>query len=485
MTRETLGLLIQHAYVGGRWIENDDGTTQAVDNPATEEVIGHVPDLPSLNIEGAVDAAVHAFSNWRETSVVERADTLLAWYQGMHDNAEELARLMTSEQGKPIAEARGEVDYAASFIRWFAEEARRTYGTGIPAEDPTTAVGTLKEPVGVAAIITPWNFPLAMITRKVAAALAAGCTTVLNPATQTPFCALALAQLAEEAGLDNGEFNVVTCPGKRFAEQISRDARVRALSFTGSTSVGRQLLKQSADTVKKTAMELGGNAPFIVCDDMDVETATDSALAATFQTSGQDCIAANRIFVHQNLYDEFVDRFVAKMNAMQVGNGLDESTDIGPLIHEQAVTKAQALVDDAREHGAHILGRNQDDAPGPRFFMPTVVADFTSEMRVFSEEAFAPVAPICAFADDDEVIAQANDTIFGLAAYVFTHTDVRIRKFLRGLEAGVVGVNTMDVTGPHVPFGGVKQSGLGREGAREGIEEYLETKYYCLGVPAG
>ncbi|MDN5939327.1 MAG: NAD-dependent succinate-semialdehyde dehydrogenase [Salinisphaera sp.] len=474
----------QQAYVGGRWIDAEDGATQAVDNPATEEIIGQVPDLPSQNVGGAVDAAVHAFSNWRETSVVERADKLLAWYRGMHDNAEELARLMTLEQGKPIAEARAEVDYAASFIRWFAEQARRTNGTTIPAEDPGTAVGTLLEPIGVVAIITPWNFPLAMITRKAAAALAAGCTTLVNPANQTPFCALALAALAEEAGLNHGEFNVVTCPGKRFSEQVCPDARVRALSFTGSTEVGRQLLKQCADTVKKTAMELGGNAPFIVCEDMDVKTAVAGAMAAKFQTSGQDCIAANRIFVHRSLYEDFVESFVEKMNALQVGNGLDEDNDIGPLIHEQAVAKAQKLVDDARERGARILGREQSDAPGPRYFMPTVVADFTPQMRVFAEESFAPVAPICAFDDDDEVLALANDTIFGLAAYVYTHTDVRIRKFLRGLEYGVVGVNTMDVTGPHVPFGGFKQSGLGREGAQAGIEEFLETKYFCLGVPA-
>ena len=287
--------------------------------------------------------------------------------------------------------------------------------------------------------------------------------------------------LAERAGLNQGEFNVLTAPGKRFSKRVCADTRVRALSFTGSTEVGRQLIKQSADTVKCTAMELGGNAPFIVCDDAVLDDAVEIALAAKFQTSGQDCIAANRIYVQRALYDDFVARFSERMNAMAVGDGFNEENAIGPLINEDAVAKATALVNNAREQGARIIGRDQEQAPGSRFFMPTVVADFTPDMRVAAEESFAPVAPICAFDNDDEVLAQANNTIYGLAAYVCTHSDVRIRKFLRGLEFGMVGVNTMDITGPHVPFGGVKQSGLGREGAHVGIEEYLETKYYCLG----
>lgn len=485
MQNKSTVLMRERAYIGGRWVDAEAYERRAVDDPATEQVIGHVPDLQTAYIDGAIDAAVHAFPRWRDTPVVERADTLLAWYEGMYHNAEELARLMTLEQGKPIAEARGEVDYAASFLRWFAEEARRATGATIPPEDSTIAIGTVREPVGVAAIITPWNFPLAMITRKVAAALAAGCTTLVNPANQTPFSALALAVLAEKAGLTQGEFNVVTCPGKRFSQSVCADDRVRALSFTGSTSVGRQLLRQSADTVKNTAMELGGNAPFIVCEDMDVETGVDGAIAARFQTSGQDCVAANRIFVHRSLYEDFIKRFVERMNAMGVGSGFDEVNDIGPLINTDAVKKARSLVDDARTQGARIIGRDQSEAPGPRFFMPTVVADFTSDMRVSSEESFAPVAPICAFNDDEEVIARANDTIYGLAAYVYTHRDTRIRTFMRRLEYGMVGVNTMDITGPHVPFGGVKQSGLGREGAHVGMDEYLETKYYCIGgLPA-
>ncbi len=471
----------EQAFVGGRWIDAENNAQTAVDDPATEAVIGHVPDLTAAYIDGAIDAAQHAFKNWRETSVATRGDRLLAWHQGVLDNREALARLMTREQGKPLAEARGEVDYAAGFIRWFAEEGRRARGATIPPEDPGTAIGTIKEPVGVAAMITPWNFPLAMITRKVAAALAAGCTTLVKPAEQTPFCALALAVLAERAGFDHGEFNVITSDGKLFSERVSQDPRVRALSFTGSTAVGKQLLRQSADTVKKAAMELGGNAPFIVCEDMDLDTALEGALAAKFQSSGQDCLAANRIFVHRSLYEDFVERFAERMNAMVVGNGFDETTDIGPLIYEDAVEKAQALLDDAREKGARVLGRAQSQAPGPRFFMPTIVADFTREMRVAFEEAFAPLAPICAFDDDDEVIAAANDTEFGLAAYVYTHRDARIRQFMRRLDYGVVGINTMDVTGAHVPFGVIKQSGLGREGGHLGMDEYLETKYYCIG----
>ena len=481
MEGDEKALMREQAFIGGRWTGAPDDDRREVSDPATEQVIGHVPELQSPHVEEAIDAASRAFETWRCTSGVERADKLLAWYEGMHEHAEALARLMTLEQGKPLAEARGEVDYAASFLRWFAEEARRATGETLPPEDPAFAIGTTRQPVGVAAIITPWNFPLAMITRKVGAALAAGCTTLVNPASQTPFSALALAVLAERAGLTNGEFNVLTCAGKRFSDTACADDRVRALSFTGSTQVGRQLLRQSADTVKCTAMELGGNAPFIVCDDVDLETAVDGAIAAKFQTSGQDCVAANRIYVHRSRYEDFIQRFAERMNAMDVGNGFDEDNEIGPLINRDAVEKARALVDDARDKGARVIGRDQGEAPGARFFMPTLVADFTTDMRVSVEEAFAPVAAIRAFDDDDEVIAAANDTIYGLASYVYTQDDARIRKFLRNLEFGMVGVNTMDITGPHIPFGGVKQSGLGRESAHAGMEEYLETQYYCIG----
>jgi len=479
MQADETALMREQAFIGGHWKEARDHATEAVENPATGDPIGRVPDLSADAIDEAIDDASASFEQWRYRPAIERADKLMAWYHGMQDNAEALARLMTLEQGKPIAEARGEVEYAASFLRWFSEQARRATGETIPADDPAFSLGTTQEPVGVAAVITPWNFPLAMITRKVAAALAAGCTTLVNPARQTPFCALALAVLAERAGFTHGEFNVVTCSGKRFAQQVCADDRVRALSFTGSTEVGRELLRQSATTVKRTAMELGGNAPFIVCEDADLEAAVDGALAAKFQTSGQDCVAANRIYVHRSLYAAFLDRFQTRMEAMGVGSGFDEANAIGPLINEKAVDKAKALVDDARQKGARILGGDQQQAPGARFFMPTLVADFDAGMRVAREEAFAPLAPVCAFEDDDEAIAAANDTIYGLAAYVYARDAVRIRKFQRHLETGMVGINTMDITGPHVPFGGVKQSGLGREGARAGMDEFLETKYYC------
>lgn len=473
------------AFVGGHWQDGTNGETIPVTDPATGDAVDHVPSFSATDMDRAIDAAVTAFDHWRTRPVGQRADALLAWYHAMCAQREALAGLMTREQGKPISEARGEVDYAAGFLRWFAEESRRTFGTTIPAEDPTFALGTLREPVGVVAVITPWNFPLAMITRKVAAALAAGCTTLVNPADETPFCALALAELAADAGLTHGEFNVLTGPGERFSERVCADIRVRALSFTGSTAVGRQLIRQAADTVKCTSMELGGNAPFIVCDDVDIDAAVEGAIAAKFQTSGQDCIAANRIYVQRPLYESFVERFAEHMNTLNVGNGFDENNAIGPLIHESAVDKARALVDDARANGARILGRSQSGAPGPNFFMPTIAADFTADMRVAAEEAFAPVVPITWFDDDDEVIAAANNTVYGLASYVYTHRDARIRRFLRDLDFGMVGVNTMKLTGPHVPFGGVKQSGLGREGAHVGIEEYLETKYYCFGnLPA-
>ena len=485
MTATYDAIFREQAYVGGRWIDAAEQATRAVDDPATGEIIGHIPDLESARLQGAIDAAHAAFGRWRDTAVSTRADRLLAWYEGMQDNREALARLMTREQGKPLKEARGEVDYAASFIRWFAEEGRRSDGQNIPAEDPQMALGTVEEPVGVVGVITPWNFPLAMITRKAAAALAAGCTVVVKPASETPFSALALAALAEQAGLDDGEFNVVTGDAKRVSKVLCDDTRVRALSFTGSTPIGRQLLRDGADTVKRMSMELGGNAPFIVCEDADLDTAVDSAIAARFQTSGQDCVAANRIFVHRDLYEAFVERFGERMNALVVGNGFEDTTDIGPLIHERAVEKAQALADDAEQRGARVIGRAQSEAPGARFFMPTLLADITADMRIFSDEAFAPLAAVCAFDNDDEVIARANDTEYGLAAYVHTHQDARIRKFMRGLDYGMVGVNTMDITGAHVPFGGMKQSGLGREGAHAGMQEYLETKYYCLGgVPA-
>ncbi|MEC9482016.1 MAG: NAD-dependent succinate-semialdehyde dehydrogenase, partial [Halomonas sp.] len=387
----------------------------------------------------------------------------------------------TLEQGKPLPAARGEVEYGASFIRWFAEEGKRTFGQTIPSHIPNAALGTLKEPVGVAALITPWNFPLAMITRKAAAAMAAGCTVIVKPAGETPFSALALAELAERAGIPAGVFNVVLGEAAQVSDILCHEDRVKALSFTGSTPVGRLLLEQCASTVKRVSLELGGNAPFVVGPDVNPREAALAAVAAKFQTAGQDCLAANRILVHESIHDEFVACFTERMKALRVGNGLVNEIDIGPLIHRRAVDKAAALVDDAISKGATLVHGDQSMAPGANFFVPTLLTGVTRDMKVWREENFAPVAGITRYTSDDEAIEMANDTEYGLAAYVYTHDIRRIWKMLRALQFGMVSVNSVKMTGPPVPFGGVKQSGLGREGGTVGIEEYLDTKYYCLG----
>ncbi|WP_106478898.1 NAD-dependent succinate-semialdehyde dehydrogenase [Phytohalomonas tamaricis] len=473
-------LFRQLAYIDGKWTHSESGDDQAVFDPASGETLGHVPLLAAHQITHAVDVAQRAFALWRQLNVEARAARLHKWFDLLQEHREDLAHIMTLEQGKPLKDARGEVDYGASFIQWFAEEGRRAYGETIPSHIPNAALGTLKEPIGVAAMVTPWNFPLAMITRKAAAALAAGCTVVVKPANETPFSALALAELAERAGIPAGVFNVITGEPERVSELLCGDDRVKSVSFTGSTRVGRLLLRQSADSVKRVALELGGNAPFIVCEDMDPDEAAKAAIDAKFQTAGQDCLAANRIFVHRSLYDRFLDCFAERMKNLKVGNGMMD-VDIGPLIHGRAVEMANAMVDDALSKGARLIAGDQRMAPGTNFFMPTLLADITSEMRVFREETFSPVAAVCAFDDYDAVIEAANDTEYGLAAYVYTYDVRRIWKLLRGLEYGMVSVNSVKMTGPPIPFGGVKQSGLGREGARQGLEEYLETKYYCLG----
>ncbi|PWV74168.1 NAD-dependent succinate-semialdehyde dehydrogenase [Halomonas sp. A11-A] len=475
-------LLRQHAYVNGKWTQGDGGREEAVVDPATGETLGHIPWLEAEQIRGAVDAAEAAFVHWRALRADERCERLLAWYDLIQANREDLATIITMEQGKPLPDARGEVEYGASFVRWFAEEGKRTYGETIPSHIPNAALGTLKEPVGIAALITPWNFPLAMITRKAAAALAAGCPVIVKPAGETPFSALALAELAERAGIPAGIFNVVLGEPAEVSQLLCAEPRVKALSFTGSTRVGRLLLEQSAPTVKRVSMELGGNAPFIVGPDMDPREAAFAAVAAKFQTAGQDCLAANRILVHESIHDDFVAHFASRMAALTLGNGLEPEVDLGPLIHRQAVDKASAIVDDALSKGATLVAGDQSRAPGPNFFVPTLLTGVTPKMKVWREENFAPVAGVTAYGDDDEVIELANDTEYGLAAYVYTHDIRRIWKLLRALEYGMVSVNSAKMTGPPVPFGGVKQSGLGREGGTTGIDEYLETKYYCLGA---
>ncbi|WP_168011826.1 NAD-dependent succinate-semialdehyde dehydrogenase [Halomonas salinarum] len=475
-------LFRQYAYVDGRWTHGDAGREEAVTDPATGEVLGHIPWLEADQIHSAVDAADRAYVQWRALRVDERAERLLAWYDLIQAHREDLAILMSLEQGKPLPDARGEVEYGASFIKWFAEQAKRTFGETIPSHIPNAALGTLKEPIGIAALITPWNFPLAMITRKAGAAMAAGCPVIVKPAGETPFSALALAELAERASIPAGVFNVVLGEAAEVSSILCKEERVKALSFTGSTRVGRLLLEQCAGTVKRVSLELGGNAPFIVGPDMDPREAALSAVSAKFQTAGQDCLAANRILVHESIHDAFVEHFAERMAALTVGNGLHSEVDLGPLIHAQAVEKASSIVDDAISQGATLVAGDQSAAPGPNFFMPVLLTGVTREMQIWREENFAPVAGITAYRDDDEAIAMANDTEYGLAAYVYTHDIRRIWKLLRALEFGMVSVNSVKMTGPPVPFGGVKQSGLGREGGVSGIDEYLETKYYCLGA---
>lgn len=475
-------LFRQYAYVDGKWTHGDGGREEAVIDPATGEVIGHIPWLEADQIRAAVDAAEAAFVHWRALRADERCERLLAWYDLLQANREDLATIMTLEQGKPLPDARGEVEYGASFVRWFAEEGKRTFGETIPSHIPNAALGTIKEPVGIAALITPWNFPLAMITRKAAAAMAAGCPVIVKPAGETPFSALALAELAERAGIPAGIFNVVLGEPAEVSKILCFDDRVKALSFTGSTRVGRLLLEQSANTVKRVSLELGGNAPFIVGPDMDPKEAAFAAVAAKFQTAGQDCLAADRILVHESIHDEFVAHFAERMAALTVGNGLESEIDLGPLIHRQAVEKAAAIVDDALAKGATLVAGDQSQAPGENFFMPTLLTGVTHDMKIWHEESFAPVAGITAYANDDQVIEMANDTEYGLAAYIYTHDIRRIWKIMRALEFGMVSVNSVKMTGPPVPFGGVKHSGLGREGGITGIDEYLETKYYCLGA---
>ena len=475
-------LFRQYAYVNGKWTHGEGGREEAVYDPATNEAIGHIPLLEAEQITAAVDAAEAAFVHWRALRADERCERLLAWYDLIQANREDLATIMTLEQGKPLPDARGEVEYGASFVRWFAEEGKRTYGETIPSHIPNASLGTIKEPVGIAAMITPWNFPLAMITRKAAAALAAGCPVIVKPANETPFSALALAELAERAGIPEGIFNVVLGEPAEVSKILCSEPRIRALSFTGSTRVGRLLIEQSANTVKRLSLELGGNAPFIVGPDMDPKEAAYAAVAAKFQTAGQDCLAANRILVHESIHDEFVAQFTERMAALTVGNGLHGEVDLGPLIHRQAVEKAAAIVDDAISQGATMIAGDQSQAPGDNFFMPVLLTGVTPQMKVWREENFAPVAGITAYSSDDEVIEMANDTEYGLAAYIYTHDIRRIWKLMRALEYGMVGINTGLISTASAPFGGVKSSGIGREGSRYGIDEYTELKYLCLGI---
>ena len=474
-------LLRQQAYIDGIWCHADGGTTLSVTNPATGEVLGTVPDMGAAETRRAIAGAGSAWANWRKKTAKERSIILRKWSDLMLANADDLAMIMTAEQGKPLAEAKGEIAYAASFIEWFGEEAKRAYGDTIPSPSPNSRIVVTKEPIGVCSAITPWNFPAAMITRKAGPALAAGCPMVLKPAEATPFSALALAVLAERAGVPAGVFSVVTGSPQAIGGEMTSNAIVRKLSFTGSTAIGKLLMQQCAASVKKLSLELGGNAPFIVFDDADLDAAVEGALASKFRNVGQTCVCANRIYVHDRVYDVFAEKLIHAVNRFNVGNGMQAGVTHGPLINENAVRKVEQHLADATEQGARVLIGGKRHALGHTFFEPTVIADVTSTMRFAREETFGPVAPLFRFHTDEEVIAMANDSEFGLASYFYSRDIGRIWRVAEALESGMVGVNTGLISNEVAPFGGVKQSGLGREGSHYGMDDYMVIKYLCMG----
>jgi succinate-semialdehyde dehydrogenase len=473
-------LFREQAYIGGKWRSAENGRVCVVTNPSTGAVIGTVPNMGAAETRAAIDAAAAAFPAWRALLPQERAARLRRWHELMVEHAEDLAVLMTFEQGKPLAEARGEIQYAASFTEWFAEEAKRVNVENVTPHLPDCAMTVRRAPVGVSAAVTPWNFPSAMITRKAAAALAAGCPMVVRPASETPFSALALAELGERAGLSAGVFSVVTGDPQAIVGELCANPVVRALSFTGSTGIGRKLLAQGAATVKRMSMELGGHAPFILFPDMPLDEAVVGAIGAKFATTGQDCLAANRIYVHRGVYDRFLRAFTTAVAALKVGDGFEPGVELGPLMHERAVAKCQNHVDDAVAKGARVLTGGRRHARGGLFYAPTVLADVTPDMKIYREETFGPVAAVIPFDDEDDIVTLANDTEYGLAAYLYTNDHRRVQRLTAALDYGMVAVNRVKMTGAPVPFGGVKQSGLGREGSRHGLEEFTELKYVCL-----
>jgi succinate-semialdehyde dehydrogenase/glutarate-semialdehyde dehydrogenase len=473
-------LFRQRAYIAGRWCDADSGATFAVVNPANGETLGHVPKMGESETRRAIEAANQAWSGWRARTAQERSIILRRWHESILANREDLALLMTLEQGKPLAESRGEITYAASFIEWFAEEGKRIYGTTIPSPSADRRIVVIREPVGVCAAITPWNFPAAMITRKAGPALAAGCPIVVKPASQTPYSALALASLAERAGIPAGIFSVVTGSADAIGGELSHHPWVRKLSFTGSTEVGRQLMRQSAGTLKKLSMELGGNAPFIVFEDADLDAAVAGAIACKFRNSGQTCVCANRFYIHNDVYDAFAGKLVAAVAKLKIGNGIDPDVAQGPLIDGKAVAKVQEYIDDALGKGARLLLGGHPHPLGYTFFEPTIIADAHTGMELAKEETFGPVAALFRFHDDAEVIAMANDTEYGLASYFYSRDIGRIWRVAEALDYGMVGINTGLISTEVAPFGGVKQSGFGREGSRYGIDDYLTIKYLCM-----
>ena len=474
-------LFRQHCYIDGEWVDAIGRETIPVQNPATGEVLGTVPKMGAEETRRAIEAADRALPAWRAKTAKERAQILRKWFDLMLANQDDLATLMTAEQGKPLAEAKGEIAYAASFIEWFAEEGKRIYGDTIPSHGPDKRIVVLKEPIGVCAAITPWNFPAAMITRKAGPALAAGCTMVLKPATATPFSALALCELAERAGVPKGVFSCVTGGAKEVGGELTSNPIVRKLTFTGSTEIGKLLMEQCAGTVKKVSLELGGNAPFIVFDDADIEMAVKGAIASKYRNAGQTCVCANRILVQDGVYDAFAKRLAETAGAMKVASGFEQGAVIGPLIDMKAVEKVEMHIADALRKGAKVVVGGHRHALGGSFFEPTVLTDVTTDMVITREETFGPVAPLYRFKTEQEAIKMANDTEFGLAAYFYSRDIGRIFRVAEALEYGIVGINEGIISTEIAPFGGVKESGIGREGSKYGIEDYLEVKYLCLG----
>ena len=486
MSKTAVGVELQDArlfrqacYVDGAWTEARD--VIEVDNPATGEIIGTVPKLGRAETERAIDAASRAFPAWRRKTARERAAVMRRWFELMLASQDDLARLMTIEQGKPLAESKGEVVYAASFLEWFGEEAKRVYGDTIPNQQPDKRLVVVKEPIGVVACITPWNFPLAMITRKAGPAIASGCTVVLKPASQTPFSALALAELASRAGVPPGVFNVITGSATEIGGELTSNPIVRKLSFTGSTETGKVLMAQCASTVKKLSLELGGNAPFIVFDDADLDAAVEGAMASKYRNTGQTCVCANRLLVQDSVYDRFSAKLAEAVKKLAPAPGLDDGATQGPLIDDRAVEKVESHVADAVSKGARVLVGGKRHSRGGRFFEPTILTGVTPAMAVAKEETFGPVAPLFRFSTEAEAIALANDTEFGLAAYFYGRDIARVWRVAEALEYGIVGINTGIISTEVAPFGGVKESGIGREGSKYGLDEFLEIKYLCMG----
>jgi succinate-semialdehyde dehydrogenase/glutarate-semialdehyde dehydrogenase len=474
-------LFRQQCYIDGAWVDADSGATVEVTNPADGKVVGTVPKMGAAETRRAIEAANAAWPAWRARTAKERAGLLRRWYDLVLKNQDDLALLMTTEQGKPLAEAKGEVVYGASFIEWFAEEGRRVYGDTIPQPTPDKRLVVIKEPVGVVAAITPWNFPNAMITRKCAPALAVGCPVVIKPASATPYSALALAALAEEAGIPKGVFNVVTGSAAAIGGEMTSNPIVRKLTFTGSTEIGKQLMAQAAATMKKVSMELGGNAPFIVFDDADLDAAVEGAIVSKYRNAGQTCVCANRLLVQDGVYDAFADKLAARVARLKVANGLEAGAEQGPLIDMAAVEKVEEHIADALSKGARVLVGGHRHALGGSFFEPTVMADVAPGMAVAREETFGPVAPLFRFRTEDEAVHLANATEFGLAAYFYSRDVGRVWRVAEALEYGLVGINTGLMSTAEAPFGGVKESGVGREGSKYGLDDFLEIKYLCMG----